>query len=54
MIGNPATGLKIDMNARVPYAHGVGIISDVLYEVKCFLSLGHYYDMDVKGNITLF
>ncbi|XP_072990306.1 serine carboxypeptidase-like 17 [Typha latifolia] len=32
LIGNPATGEKIDKISRVPYAHGVGIISDQIYE----------------------
>jgi hypothetical protein len=32
-VGNPATGEIIDYSAAVPYAHGVGIISDQLYEV---------------------
>ncbi|KAJ0967697.1 hypothetical protein J5N97_024614 [Dioscorea zingiberensis] len=31
LIGNPFTGEKIDFNARVPYAHNMGIISDELY-----------------------
>ena len=33
LIGNPATGELVDLNSRVPYAHGIGIISDELYEV---------------------
>ena len=33
LVGNPATGEKIDLNSEVPYAHRVGIISDQLYEV---------------------
>lgn len=32
-MGNPGTGDIIDYSSRVPYAHGVGIISDQLYEV---------------------
>ncbi|KAL6854402.1 hypothetical protein ACP4OV_019305 [Aristida adscensionis] len=32
LVGNPATGEKIDIESKVPYAHGVGIISDQLYE----------------------
>ncbi|TVU25641.1 hypothetical protein EJB05_28145, partial [Eragrostis curvula] len=32
LVGNPRTGENIDYDARVPYAHGVGIISDQLYE----------------------
>ncbi|KAJ0967698.1 hypothetical protein J5N97_024615 [Dioscorea zingiberensis] len=31
LMGNPFTGEKIDLNARVPYAHNMGIISDELY-----------------------
>ncbi|XP_072989607.1 serine carboxypeptidase-like 7 isoform X2 [Typha latifolia] len=33
LVGNPVTGEKIDKNFRVPYAHGVGIISDQIYEL---------------------
>ena len=33
LIGNPSTGEIIDISSKVPYAHGVGIISDQLYEV---------------------
>ncbi|CAN6197628.1 unnamed protein product, partial [Urochloa humidicola] len=32
LVGNPGTGEIIDYSSRVPYAHGVGIISDQLYE----------------------
>ncbi|KAM0826723.1 hypothetical protein ACQ4PT_068691 [Festuca glaucescens] len=32
LVGNPSTGEIIDTSSRVPYAHGVGIISDQLYE----------------------
>ncbi|PKA50422.1 Serine carboxypeptidase-like 18 [Apostasia shenzhenica] len=30
IVGNPSTGEKIDFNSRVPFAHGMGIISDEL------------------------
>lgn len=33
LLGNPGTDYKIDTNAVVPYLHGMGIISDELYEV---------------------
>ncbi|XP_038977334.1 serine carboxypeptidase-like 18 isoform X1 [Phoenix dactylifera] len=49
LIGNPATGLKIDMNARVPYAHGVGIISDVLYELIQRNCEGEDYEKPVRA-----
>ncbi|CAL9186164.1 unnamed protein product, partial [Musa hybrid cultivar] len=32
ILGNPATGEKIDRNSRIPYAHGMGIISDEMFE----------------------
>ncbi|XP_020702680.2 serine carboxypeptidase-like 2 isoform X4 [Dendrobium catenatum] len=32
VIGNPSTGELIDYNARVPFAFGMGIISDELYQ----------------------
>ncbi|RWR80158.1 serine carboxypeptidase-like protein 1 [Cinnamomum micranthum f. kanehirae] len=32
LLGNPGTDYKIDTNAVVPYLHGMGIISDELYE----------------------
>uniref|UniRef100_A0A453L4G1 Uncharacterized protein n=1 Tax=Aegilops tauschii subsp. strangulata TaxID=200361 RepID=A0A453L4G1_AEGTS len=33
LVGNPFTGSDYDRNFRAQYAHGVGIISDQLYEV---------------------
>ncbi|XP_072951790.1 serine carboxypeptidase-like 7 isoform X2 [Typha angustifolia] len=33
LVGNPVTDEKIDKDYRVPYAHGVGIISDQIYEL---------------------
>ncbi|XP_047087966.1 serine carboxypeptidase-like 19 [Lolium rigidum] len=32
LVGNPATGESIDGESRVPFLHGMGIISDQLYE----------------------
>ncbi|URD90647.1 serine carboxypeptidase-like [Musa troglodytarum] len=32
LIGNPVTGENFDENSQVPYAHGVGIISDGIFE----------------------
>uniref|UniRef100_J3N7U4 Carboxypeptidase n=1 Tax=Oryza brachyantha TaxID=4533 RepID=J3N7U4_ORYBR len=34
LVGNPSTGESIDHDTVVPYAHGVGIISDQLYELS--------------------
>ncbi|XP_047069451.1 serine carboxypeptidase-like 18 [Lolium rigidum] len=44
LVGNPATGEIIDYSAAVPYAHGVGIISDQLYETIG----GHCHGEDYK------
>ncbi|KAL0926149.1 hypothetical protein M5K25_004543 [Dendrobium thyrsiflorum] len=33
IIGNPKTGEKIDTNAQIPFAHGMGIISDEFAEL---------------------
>ncbi|CAM0903456.1 unnamed protein product [Alopecurus aequalis] len=45
LVGNPATGERIDENSKVPYAHGVGIISDQLYETIT----GHCKGEDYKN-----
>ncbi|KAG2252985.1 hypothetical protein Bca52824_083121 [Brassica carinata] len=43
VLGNPLTEFETDMNSRIPFAHGMALISDELYEVKkhevciCFL-----------------
>ncbi|XP_042417405.1 serine carboxypeptidase-like 18 isoform X2 [Zingiber officinale] len=33
IIGNPATGGKVDRNSQIPYAHSMGIISDDFFEM---------------------
>ncbi|KAF3320459.1 Serine carboxypeptidase-like 19 [Carex littledalei] len=43
LIGNPSTGEKIDLNSRVPYAHGHGIISDQLFELTQKSCVGEDY-----------
>ena len=30
---------SIDFNSRIPYAHGMGLISDELYQVNYFLKI---------------
>ncbi|XP_062189202.1 serine carboxypeptidase-like 19 isoform X2 [Phragmites australis] len=48
LIGNPVTGESVDFSSRVPYAHGVGIISDQLYETI----LGHCQGEDYTNPAT--
>jgi hypothetical protein len=33
LIGNPATDVDYDFNSFVPFAHGMGLISNDMYEV---------------------
>ncbi|KAG0473894.1 hypothetical protein HPP92_015751 [Vanilla planifolia] len=44
MIGNPYTGDKIDVNARIPYALSMGIISDEFFEMTTKLCKGQTYE----------
>jgi len=46
VLGNPLTDYTTGSNSRIPFAHGMALISDELYEVRnnirfcfCFLSL---------------
>jgi serine carboxypeptidase-like clade 1 len=32
-LGNPFTDFTFDLNSRIPFSHGMGLISDELYEV---------------------
>lgn len=34
-MGNPTMDEKTDYDSRVPFAHGMALISDELYKVKC-------------------
>ncbi|KAG6493170.1 hypothetical protein ZIOFF_048147 [Zingiber officinale] len=43
LIGNPVTGGKVDKNSQLPYAHGMGIISDDLFEMTQRSCLGQDY-----------
>ncbi|KAG8089740.1 hypothetical protein GUJ93_ZPchr0011g28522 [Zizania palustris] len=44
LVGNPGTGESIDDKLKVPYVHGVGIISDQLYETITEHCKGEDYD----------
>ncbi|KAL5204463.1 hypothetical protein ABZP36_009334 [Zizania latifolia] len=44
LVGNPVTGESIDDESKVPYAHGIGIISDQLYETIMEHCKGEDYD----------
>jgi hypothetical protein len=34
VLGNPLTNMHDDLNARIPFAHLKGLLSDELYEVN--------------------
>jgi len=40
VLGNPVTDKNIETNYRVPFAHGMGLISDELFEV-IFIFINH-------------
>lgn len=37
MLGNPVTELEVEYNDRVPFVHGMALISDELYEARNLL-----------------
>ncbi|KAI4356289.1 hypothetical protein L6164_000321 [Bauhinia variegata] len=51
MVGNGVTDNKFDGNALVPFAHGMGLISDDLYEEVVKECNGNFYDPDPTKDI---
>ncbi|KAL6865170.1 hypothetical protein ACP4OV_016321 [Aristida adscensionis] len=50
LVGNPVTGELVDFNSAVPFAHGMGIISDQLYERITRLCQGEDYIQPKKAS----
>uniref|UniRef100_M4E382 Uncharacterized protein n=1 Tax=Brassica campestris TaxID=3711 RepID=M4E382_BRACM len=46
VLGNPSTELDKDHNAKIPYAHGMGLISDELFESLKISCNGNYVNID--------
>ncbi|CAH2054202.1 unnamed protein product [Thlaspi arvense] len=46
VLGNPSTEREVDYNYRVPYAHGMALISDELYESMKRTCKGKYENVD--------
>ncbi|CAN8287928.1 unnamed protein product [Cochlearia groenlandica] len=46
MLGNPITQLDIDFNSRIPFAHGMALISNELYESLKRICKGEYINVD--------
>ncbi|CAI0467866.1 unnamed protein product [Linum tenue] len=59
ILGNPATSSEIDKNARIPYAHGMALISDELYKSLLKSCKGEYItveptNLECKNNLKAF
>eukprot|EP00257_Ricinus_communis_P003060 XP_002514833.2 serine carboxypeptidase-like 20 [Ricinus communis] len=48
LIGNPVTDYIFDGNALVPFAHGMGLVSDDIYQEAVAACNGTYYDAKTK------
>uniref|UniRef100_A0A1J3F1F5 Serine carboxypeptidase-like 15 n=3 Tax=Noccaea caerulescens TaxID=107243 RepID=A0A1J3F1F5_NOCCA len=46
VLGNPITDLDFDKNARIPFSHGMALISDELYESLKRNCGGNYFNAD--------
>ncbi|KAJ8762624.1 hypothetical protein K2173_008063 [Erythroxylum novogranatense] len=46
LAGNPLTDSSFDRNSKIPFAHGMGLISDELYEVLKSDCRGEYRNVD--------
>ncbi|CAH8356413.1 unnamed protein product [Eruca vesicaria subsp. sativa] len=53
VLGNPLTETEIDYNYRVPYAHGMALISDELYESMKRICKGEYETVDPSNTECL-
>ncbi|CAJ2655763.1 unnamed protein product [Trifolium pratense] len=52
LLGNPVT-TRTEKNFQIPYAHGMGLISDELYESLQKNCKGEYIDVDSKNDYCL-
>ncbi|KAG7641739.1 Peptidase S10 serine carboxypeptidase, partial [Arabidopsis suecica] len=53
VLGNPITNLESDSNYRIPYAHGMALISDELYESLRRNCKGRYKTVDPSNKKCL-
>ncbi|EOA27134.1 hypothetical protein CARUB_v10023233mg [Capsella rubella] len=53
VLGNPATHYEKEINYRVPFAHGMSLISDELYESMKKFCKGNYFDVDPSNTKCL-
>ncbi|XP_023642300.1 serine carboxypeptidase-like 7 isoform X3 [Capsella rubella] len=53
VLGNPSTESDTDKNYRIPYAHGMALISDELYESMKRICKGEYINVDPRNTKCL-
>uniref|UniRef100_M4DEG6 Carboxypeptidase n=1 Tax=Brassica campestris TaxID=3711 RepID=M4DEG6_BRACM len=53
VLGNPVTNFDIDNNTRIPFAHGMALISDELYESMKKRCGGNYFNVDPQNTECL-
>ncbi|CAH8351987.1 unnamed protein product [Eruca vesicaria subsp. sativa] len=53
VLGNPATEVDHDRNSRIPFAHGMALISDELYESMKKRCGGNYFNVDPQNTECL-
>ncbi|KAF8106623.1 hypothetical protein N665_0137s0073 [Sinapis alba] len=53
VLGNPLTEVEVDYNHRIPYAHGMALISDELYESMKRICKGEYQTVDPSNTECL-
>ncbi|XP_010509548.1 PREDICTED: serine carboxypeptidase-like 9 isoform X2 [Camelina sativa] len=53
VLGNPVTHYQIEQNYRIPFAHGMSLISDELYESLKRFCKGNYYNVDPRNTKCL-
>ncbi|KAF3587895.1 hypothetical protein F2Q69_00032038 [Brassica cretica] len=53
VLGNPSTEVAFDYNHRIPYAHGMALISDELYESLKRICKGEYENVDPSNTECL-
>ncbi|XP_056864860.1 serine carboxypeptidase-like 7 isoform X3 [Raphanus sativus] len=53
LLGNPVTNIGFDHNHRIPFAHGMALISDELYESMKRICKGEYESVDPSNTECL-
>ncbi|XP_010472300.1 PREDICTED: serine carboxypeptidase-like 9 isoform X1 [Camelina sativa] len=53
VLGNPITHIEIEQNYRIPFAHGMSLISDELYTSLKKFCKGNYFNVDPRNTKCL-